>query len=170
MSSSLRRRQLTPILLVCFITYLSYRNLFAEDDIAPPSLRPDLPPNAHAAPPPVSTQPPAHYYPIHPTTDLDDDGFDDGDEIRHHQVQIIEDENYFDSSNFPTQRFPLHKYRPDGFVLVNSEGRHPIHDLIQRSRKKWQQKHQRQSRNLQEACKEYKRRYRRDPPPGFDHW
>jgi hypothetical protein len=171
MSSSWRqRRQLTPILLVCFITYLSYRNLFSDDSISPPSLRPDLPPNASPAPPPVSSsQPPAHHFPIHPTTDFDDDGFDDADESKHHRPQIIEDESYFDSSDFPTL-FPVHRYRGDGYLLVNPEGRHPIHDLIQRAQSKWDKKQKARSHSLGEACAEYRRRHRRDPPPGFNHW
>jgi len=63
-----------------------------------------------------------------------------------------------------------HRYREDGLVEVNSKGPHPIYELIRDAEKKWQDKLDRQSRSLEDAVEEYKRRYRRAPPKGFDVW
>ncbi|KAJ8294104.1 Beta-1,2-xylosyltransferase 1 [Rhodotorula toruloides] len=48
--------------------------------------------------------------------------------------------------------------------------RHPIHDLIANATKTWEDKLQRQSKTLEEAVREYKRRFGRRPPKGFDDW
>jgi len=53
---------------------------------------------------------------------------------------------------------------------VNPDGRHPIYDLIERAEAEWDKKLKRQSKGLSEAVAEYKRRYRRAPPKGFDDW
>ncbi|KAG8902063.1 F-actin-capping protein subunit alpha [Tulasnella sp. 403] len=42
--------------------------------------------------------------------------------------------------------------------------RHPFHDLIEQAEQRWQ------SRSLKEAVVEYRRRYGREPPLGFDSW
>ena len=63
-----------------------------------------------------------------------------------------------------------HKYRPDGLVEVNEEGVHPIYELISRAEKEWQAKLDRASKTLDEAVAEYRRRYRRAPPKGFELW
>lgn len=47
---------------------------------------------------------------------------------------------------------------------------HPIHLLIREGRVKWEAKVERQSRTLEEAVSEYKRRYNKNPPRGFDKW
>ncbi|KAK4702217.1 hypothetical protein P7C70_g4014, partial [Phenoliferia sp. Uapishka_3] len=48
--------------------------------------------------------------------------------------------------------------------------RHPIHDLIANATAKWEEKLGRQSKTIGEAVKEYKKRYGRNPPKGFDKW
>ncbi|BGP16485.1 hypothetical protein JCM10213_001178 [Rhodosporidiobolus nylandii] len=48
--------------------------------------------------------------------------------------------------------------------------RHPIHDLIANATEEWEKKVARQSKTLAEAVKEYKRRFGRRPPKGFDDW
>lgn len=48
--------------------------------------------------------------------------------------------------------------------------RHPIHDLINNATREWEAKLARQSKTLVEAVREYKRRYNRNPPKGFDKW
>ncbi|GAA5892056.1 hypothetical protein JCM5296_004041 [Sporobolomyces johnsonii] len=48
--------------------------------------------------------------------------------------------------------------------------RHPIHDLIANATREWEAKLARQSKTLEEAVREYKRRFRRPPPRGFDDW
>jgi hypothetical protein len=63
-----------------------------------------------------------------------------------------------------------HTFHPNGLLLVNPKGRHPILALIEHAEKKWRNLIKRQSTTLEEAVDEYKRRYRRNPPLGFDHW
>lgn len=72
--------------------------------------------------------------------------------------------------NPAANRFGQHKYRPDGLVEVNEEGVHPIYDLISRAEKEWQGKLDRASKTLDQAVAEYRRRYRRAPPKGFELW
>ncbi|KAK2462820.1 hypothetical protein APHAL10511_005211 [Amanita phalloides] len=69
-----------------------------------------------------------------------------------------------------TRSLAKHTYRPDGLLEVNPEGPHPIFKLIKDAEMAWEDKHRKASKTLEEAVKEYKRRYRRDPPRGFDHW
>jgi hypothetical protein len=64
----------------------------------------------------------------------------------------------------------VHEYRYDGLLEVNDNGPHPIYELIARAESAWQDKHKRASKTLPEAVKEYRRRYGRDPPRGFDLW
>ncbi|GAA5866861.1 hypothetical protein JCM1840_004292 [Sporobolomyces johnsonii] len=63
-----------------------------------------------------------------------------------------------------------HTYHPNGLLLVNPKGKHPIHQLIERAEKRWKEKVATQSRTLSEAVRAYKQRYRRNPPKGFDDW
>jgi hypothetical protein len=66
--------------------------------------------------------------------------------------------------------FGGHVWRSDGLLEVNPQGRHPIYDLVDKAKKKWNAKVARQSRTLSDAVREYRRRYQRDPPLGFDRW
>ena len=50
------------------------------------------------------------------------------------------------------------------------EERHPILELIENAERKWDALVERQSKTLQEAVAEYKVRYQRNPPKGFDIW
>ncbi|GAA6021000.1 hypothetical protein JCM10207_003884 [Rhodosporidiobolus poonsookiae] len=55
--------------------------------------------------------------------------------------------------------------------LVLEEGKpHPIPALMKKAKKEWDQLKGRQSKTFAEAVKEYKRRYGRNPPKGFDRW
>ncbi|KDE09281.1 hypothetical protein MVLG_00599 [Microbotryum lychnidis-dioicae p1A1 Lamole] len=63
-----------------------------------------------------------------------------------------------------------HTFHPNGLLLVNENGRHPIYALIERAEQRWSDKLAKQSRTLSEAVHEYKNRYRRNPPKGFDDW
>ncbi|GAA6021125.1 hypothetical protein JCM10207_003377 [Rhodosporidiobolus poonsookiae] len=47
---------------------------------------------------------------------------------------------------------------------------HPIHHLIREAESAWHAKVSRQSRTLEEAVAEYRRRYNQAPPRGFDLW
>jgi hypothetical protein len=63
-----------------------------------------------------------------------------------------------------------HKFRLDGLLQVDMEGAHPIFGLISRAEKQWEAKLRGASKTFQEVVQEYKRRYKRAPPKGFDHW
>ncbi|KAJ4478638.1 glycosyl transferase family 90-domain-containing protein [Lentinula edodes] len=63
-----------------------------------------------------------------------------------------------------------HTYRPDGLLEVNPKGPHPIFELMDRAEKEWNDKLRKASTSLDEAIVEYRRRYRRNPPKGFDKW
>ena len=92
----------------------------------------------------------------------------------------LEDDNHFaldtDESNSVTEwpkTQPIlgkHKFRPDGLLEVNMEGAHPIFELISRAEKEWEEKLRRASTTFPEVVQEYKRRYKRAPPKGFDLW
>lgn len=76
-------------------------------------------------------------------------------------------QSYFASKKKPLQP---HLYRPDGLLEVNPDGLHPIFELIKNAEAEWNAKLGRASRNLHDAVAEYKRRYKRPPPLGFDAW
>ena len=63
-----------------------------------------------------------------------------------------------------------HVYLPNGLLQVNPNASHPILELIRDAETKWQKKLNRASKTLGEAVAEYKRRYKRSPPRGFDKW
>jgi len=63
-----------------------------------------------------------------------------------------------------------HSYRSDGLLEVNNDGAHPIFELVREAEKMWTEKLQRASKSLIDAVVEYRRRYKRDPPKGFDLW
>ncbi|KAF8487546.1 glycosyl transferase family 90-domain-containing protein [Gautieria morchelliformis] len=63
-----------------------------------------------------------------------------------------------------------HVYRTDGLLDVNPKGKHPILELIDRSETQWKRKLERQSKTLKQAVDEYRRRYKRSPPKGFEIW
>ncbi|KAK4687168.1 hypothetical protein P7C73_g2946, partial [Tremellales sp. Uapishka_1] len=48
--------------------------------------------------------------------------------------------------------------------------KHPILELIDRAKKRWENLLARQSRTLPQAVTEYTRRYNRPPPKGFEEW
>lgn len=74
--------------------------------------------------------------------------------------------------NFPDDSLvPTSKVLP----FVKSDNRpsikdHPIPKLMQDAENKFRHLLSHQSSTLKEAVAEYKRRYKRDPPPGFDDW
>jgi hypothetical protein len=53
---------------------------------------------------------------------------------------------------------------------ATSSGGHPIESLIIKAKQDFTTLIDRQSKTLEEAETEYRRRYSRDPPPGFDKW
>ncbi|KAI5996980.1 glycosyl transferase family 90-domain-containing protein, partial [Pisolithus albus] len=63
-----------------------------------------------------------------------------------------------------------HTYTNDGLLIVNPNGPHPIFELMRDAEEAWNDKLARASKTLEEAVTEYRRRYRRAPPLGFDKW
>ncbi|ORY32301.1 glycosyl transferase family 90-domain-containing protein [Naematelia encephala] len=72
--------------------------------------------------------------------------------------------------NSKGKRMPQHNFRSDGLLEVNSQGQHPIFDLVERAKRTWANKQARASQTLGQAVDEYRRRYGRPPPKGFDRW
>ncbi|KAJ7601127.1 glycosyl transferase family 90-domain-containing protein [Mycena floridula] len=81
---------------------------------------------------------------------------------------------YLDESAWaaPASSVPLgkHLYRDDGLLEVNQDGPHPIFELMKDAEDKWRRKIAAASTSLPQAVREYQRRYKRDPPKGFDSW
>jgi hypothetical protein len=70
-----------------------------------------------------------------------------------------------------------HLFHPNGYLIVEAVSTfaeppapHPILTLIKRAEAQWNRKVARQSKTLKEAVVEYRRRYRKNPPKGFDKW
>jgi len=61
-------------------------------------------------------------------------------------------------------------YATNGLLFVNPNGPHPIFELMHKAEREWETKIKRASKTLDEAIVEYKRRYKRSPPLGFDKW
>lgn len=82
------------------------------------------------------------------------------------------DVDLLESDPPPQEQNPLgkHTLTPDGFLVVNPDGPHPIFQLIRDAEAAWDAKLARASKTLEEAVAEYRRRYRRAPPLGFDKW
>lgn len=58
-----------------------------------------------------------------------------------------------------------------GLLNVNPDSKvHPVYQLIKDAREHWDAKVAKQSKTLKEAVEEYRRRYHRNPPKGFDKW
>lgn len=68
------------------------------------------------------------------------------------------------------QKGRSHTFNPNGILEPNPKGQHPIYDLIERSHGAWQEKLDGASKTLAEAVNEYRKRYNRAPPKGFDRW
>lgn len=80
------------------------------------------------------------------------------------------------SSTFKFTRPPTtshesgHIFLDQGRIEAGEADQHPIHGLVREAGKKWNALLKRQSRTLEQAVKEYRRRYGRNPPKGFDDW
>ncbi|KAG9311520.1 hypothetical protein JVU11DRAFT_7723 [Chiua virens] len=140
------QRYLTTILLVCLLTF-SLRSLFVPHPVHVP----------HA---------PLVSYHV-PFDNFEFDVAPNGQVIRH----LIEKDPDPDSKYIPPKP-PLgaHTITPDGLLVVNPDGPHPIFQLIREAEVEWETKHARVSKTFDEAVAEYKRRYHRAPPLGFDKW
>jgi hypothetical protein len=65
---------------------------------------------------------------------------------------------------------PSKTARRDGRMLLIEGEEHPIPKLMDRAKKRWEALKGRQSKTFAQAVAEYKRRYGRKPPKGFDKW
>jgi hypothetical protein len=63
-----------------------------------------------------------------------------------------------------------HIYLSNGLLQVNEDGPHPIYELMEQAEKDWKRKLEQASTTLEQAVREYRRRYHRYPPKGFDLW
>lgn len=82
----------------------------------------------------------------------------------------LEKVGHGDGSRHLQKTLDRHTFREDGLLEVNPDGSHPIFELIVRSEQRWEDKFKHASTTLREAVKEYRRRYGRAPPKGFDDW
>lgn len=73
-------------------------------------------------------------------------------------------------ADFGTNGLPGHNWDKNGLLTVNPAGAHPIYELVRHAETQWAAKQRRASKTLEEAVEEYKKRYNRLPPKGFDHW
>ncbi|BEJ14964.1 hypothetical protein CspHIS471_0407310 [Cutaneotrichosporon sp. HIS471] len=98
--------------------------------------------------------------------------------IRHHLGKEMEDP-------LPLGFAPEHGHRRrprtmtftrNGLATLNPLRRgapqpeHPFYELMERGEETWRLVRDRQSKNVDQAAREYKRRYGMDPPEGFDKW
>lgn len=72
------------------------------------------------------------------------------------------------ASNVPTDPLTTAQLQPTR--LTGSVAEHPIPQLMDDAERRFRGLLSRQSRSLRSAVKEYKRRYGRNPPKGFDAW
>ncbi|KAJ7678062.1 glycosyl transferase family 90-domain-containing protein [Mycena polygramma] len=94
-----------------------------------------------------------------------------------HFAESVWDEN-FDNAPLPPEIMappaPVliaeHNFMDDGLLEVNPGGIHPIFELLRRAEDAWDAKLARASTTFPQAVSEYRRRYKRDPPKGFDDW
>jgi len=63
-----------------------------------------------------------------------------------------------------------HTWHPNGLLTVNPDSPHPIYELVRTAEARWAKKNAKASRTIEQAAKEYERRYGRPPPIGFDQW
>lgn len=58
----------------------------------------------------------------------------------------------------------------NGLMMAKEGGRHPMLTLIERGKEQWEALNAKQSKTLDEAVQEYRRRYKKNPPKGFKQW
>jgi hypothetical protein len=84
---------------------------------------------------------------------------DDDDDHHHHQDQGP-------GRSSLTRRASIPLVASSG----HSDRLHPITHLIAEAEQEWENMLRRQSQSLEQAVREYKRRYKMNPPAGFDSW
>ncbi|KAL7421169.1 hypothetical protein Q5752_004054 [Cryptotrichosporon argae] len=93
-----------------------------------------------------------------------------------HAVQLLETQEPDEPETYPA-RVPI---TTSSSLILGEHGmahgwqegdtRHPVEQLVLNAKQKWGSLLARQSQTLGEAVTEYRRRYKRDPPRGFDRW
>ncbi|ODO07250.1 hypothetical protein L198_00829 [Cryptococcus wingfieldii CBS 7118] len=78
--------------------------------------------------------------------------------------------NHKGDAQQPAELSHAHRLLPNGLLIADPSSPHPIYTLIEEANKNWEQKLGKASRSLSEAADEYRRRYERNPPRGFDRW
>ncbi|WVR06467.1 hypothetical protein IAU60_003498 [Kwoniella sp. DSM 27419] len=80
--------------------------------------------------------------------------------------------NISSTASKPHHKHQHHTFSPTGHLVVSSsdDAPHPIPVLLSLGEKRWEELLSRQSRTLEEAVREYTKRYGRRPPKGFDAW
>lgn len=63
-----------------------------------------------------------------------------------------------------------HKVAANGRLETNPAAQHPVYQLVSDAKERWSRKLGKASRSLPQAVGEYRRRYGRDPPAGFEDW
>ncbi|OCF73807.1 hypothetical protein I204_05651 [Kwoniella mangroviensis CBS 8886] len=108
---------------------------------------------------------------------FDDDDDDEEEEgpsrmgrSRNRPIDDNDDESKTGRKKRPMKPIAEHRFLPNGLLIPNVHSPHPIFELISRSKKNWQKKIDKQSKSLSEAVDEYRRRYARNPPKGFERW
>lgn len=103
--------------------------------------------------------------------DLGDDGSNDLEYVPPPPDPAVED--YTPEEELTTP----HTFHSNGHLIVEPVASfdappapHPILTLIKRAERQWNRKVAKQSRTLKDAVLEYRRRYNRNPPRGFDKW
>ncbi|KAK4056641.1 hypothetical protein OIO90_002193 [Microbotryomycetes sp. JL221] len=90
----------------------------------------------------------------------------DAVEIGRQQIDKLEKESIY---NFDKQSGHLQIQDLSSYKLQPVKP-HPILTLIERAELEWSNKLSRQSKTLKDAAREYRKRYKRNPPKGFDRW
>lgn len=99
---------------------------------------------------------------------VDPEAFLDEDDVDSNELDHLD----LSSSNSGIKSNASHYFSPSGHVVItdHEDVEHPIPQLLLLGEKRWEDVLSRQSRTLEEAVVEYRRRYARDPPKGFDLW
>lgn len=110
----------------------------------------------------------------HPAVDPEATGIDKIPEVpptlQENDEDAFSGTDAVDSAADPEQNVPKHTWDGNGLLVVNPNAPHPIYELVHRAEAQWNEKQKRASKTIEQAVKEYKRRYKRSPPKGFDHW
>ena len=104
-------------------------------------------------------------------TDAEDDKQTDAEELTDADYEKFSHPGL--ASHIPPKTPGAHRFSRTGHLVLSADeenAEHPIPQLLKLGERRWQEMIGRQSKTLAEAVDEYKRRYGRQPPRGFDLW